>query len=135
PEEIALFEALLARLREARVKLLKRRTESAAHAGAPQRGGPPAPPEPARSVAAAQPATALPAAAPAPEAPLVVVEPLPVARAAPAAEEVRPADEPRRADAGRVLVRMKENVEPFVAPDLRHYRLAAEDVAALPRDV
>jgi hypothetical protein len=34
-----------------------------------------------------------------------------------------------------VLVRVKEAVPPFVGTDLRTYRLGAEDVAAVPKEI
>jgi DNA replication initiation complex subunit (GINS family) len=142
-EEEILFDEILRVLRDARRNLLRR--------GAPVKevprpasgGGPPTPPEPAAepSGPAAQPASVLAEGgveAASPEAPLPGSPP-PVAHArAPAPETLEAADEPappRRMGPSRVLVRMKEPVPSFVAPDLRQYRLAAEDVAALPRDV
>jgi len=44
-------------------------------------------------------------------------------------------DDRRSLRAARMLVRVTSAFGPFVGPDLRHYSLAAEDVAALPKDV
>ena len=148
--EKALFDTLLRTLREARRDLLR----AAAPEPAKPAGGPPAPPEPAGAVLAArlglddpgsappmphaQPAAPLAerarAAEAAPEQPLPGAPPAAPPRAAPPAEEVAPEPE-RRVGPSRVLVRVRSDVEPFVAPDLRHYRLMSEDVAALPREV
>ena len=143
-EEEILFDEVLRVLRDARRNLLRR--------GAPVKevprpapgGGPPTPPEPAGAEphAPASPASTLggrpPAAEAAPEAPLPgSPAPLP-AHHAPEPETLEAADEPaprRGLGPARVLVRMKEPVPSFVAPDLRQYRLAAEDVASLPREV
>lgn len=138
-EEDALFDGVLRVLTEGRRAAL--RTAAPEPPKAP--GGPPTPPEPvAAPASAAQPASLLPPPEPAPEAPLAPVAA--EAPRAPPAERVAGDEADARADepapgkpvgAPRVLVRVKERVEPFVAPDLRHYRLMPEDVAALPRDV
>jgi DNA replication initiation complex subunit (GINS family) len=108
-EEEILYEAALKALTDARQALLRKEEAQASKSAA----GPPAPPEPAPVVpVAAQPASIV-APVPPHEAPLDVGRPV----------------------SARVLVRVKQTVDPFVAPDLRHYRLMAEDVAALPRDV
>lgn len=131
--EKVLFDAVLRALRESRQSLLR----AAPPEPAKPQGGPPSPLDAAPPTAHAQPAAPLAerarAAEAAPEAPLPGAPAMAAPRAAPRAEEIAP--EERRVGPGRMLVRVRADVEPFVAPDLRHYRLAAEDVAALPRDV
>lgn len=143
-EEELLFDEMLRVLRDARRNLL-RRGQPAKEVPKPA-GGPPTPPEPPLADHApahvAQPASVLaertPVAEASPEAPLPG-SPLPVApRETPLPETLEAADEPvapRRMGPARVLVRMKAPVAPFVAPDLRQYRLREEDVAALPKEV
>lgn len=142
-EEEALYEQVLRALKDARVALLKQEN-APPHAEVPKAiGGPPTPPDAVTPPAhAAQPAATLPprAAEAAPEATLPGAPLLAPTHSAPRAapEEVTAdaAGETRRAVAStRMLVRVKTAIEPFVAPDLRHYRLQAEDVAALPREV
>ena len=142
-EEDLLFDELLRVMRDARRNLL-RRGQPAKEVPKPA-GGPPTPPEPAAaepSAPAAQPASVLAERAPsveaAPEAPLPGSPPPVAQREMPPPETLEAADEPaapRRMGPARVLVRMKAPVAPFVAPDLRHYRLQQEDVAALPKEV
>lgn len=123
--EKVLFDGILRVLREARANLLK--------------AAPPIPDaEPPR--APSGPATPLdPVAAPPPAA--QAAAPLGDrgrgAEAAPerAFSDEEPADRPAAVGVARTLIRVKAPVEPFVAPDLRHYRLQAEDVAAVPREV
>jgi DNA replication initiation complex subunit (GINS family) len=151
-EEGALFDNVLLALQAARQALLKREAAPPRAAAPKAPGGPAAPLDPVEAPAhAAQPAAALaerpprPAEA-APEAPLPVAEapaaprlvaPAPMPEELPGgAAAVAGESEARRAVAAtRVLVRVKSAIEPFVAPDLRHYHLRAEDVAALPREV
>lgn len=132
--EKVLFDALLLALRQSRQALISAPPPEPHKAT----GGPPLAPEPGPAVAAAQPAAPLAerarVAEASPESPLPGAPLPPPARASPAAEEVAPQGE-RRVGPTRMLVRVKGDVEPFVAPDLRHYRLQAEDVAALPREV
>jgi DNA replication initiation complex subunit (GINS family) len=135
-EEEGLFESTFRALQDARVALLRKAQVAAA---AKPTGGPVAPLDPAPPLvapAANLASTIAPSPPTAPEAPLVGVaaSPPPAAVVVATAED---ASTEARAKVGpaRVLVRMKAAVEPFVAPDLRHYRLGAEDVAALPRDV
>jgi len=138
-EEEALFDSVLRTLKDARLSLLRKESAPPTAQGPPSvapspkpAGGPPAPPDaPTAPLATpSQPAAAITDRARA-------VEAAPEA-ALPGLEVEAPRSRP---DAGgqaphlRVLVRVKAPVEPFVAPDLRHYRLQAEDVAALPREV
>ena len=133
PEKV-LFDTMLRTLREARQSLLRAPPPEPAKLP----GGPPTPPEPAPLTQHAQPAAPLAERAramdAAPEHPLPGAPLAAAPRPAPPAEEVAPEAE-RRVGPARVLVRVRSDVEPFVAPDLRHYRLMAEDVAALPREV
>lgn len=135
PEKLV-FDAVLRTLRDARHALL--RAPPPPEPAKPL-GGPPTPPEPAPPVPHAQPAAPLAerarVAEAAPEQPLPGAPVAHAPRAPPAAEEVAPEPAERRVGPQRMLVRVRSDVEPFVAPDLRHYRLAAEDVAALPREV
>lgn len=140
-EEDALFDELVRVLRDARRNLLRRGQPTPVEMPKPA-GGPPTAPEPtaAPPVATAQPATVLAERAhpteAAPETPLPGA-PVPAAHVAHAPERLA-ADEPappRRLGPQRVLVRMKGAIGPFVAPDLRQYRLGVEDVAALPKEV
>ena len=139
-EEDVLFEEVLRVLRDARRNLLRRGQPKEAPVKPP--AGPPTPPEPgATPHAPAQPAAVLAERAPAveasPEAPLPGA-PRPVASAPRPAEELVAAaqqDQPRRMGPSRVLVRVQEPVAPFVGTDLRTYRLAVEDVAAVPREI
>ena len=142
-EEEALFDEVLRVLRDARRNLL-RRGQGAPKDGLPKpAGGPPTPPDAAPTPAlAAQPAAVLlerPALHDAHEAPLPGKPPAPAPPQTVAAEAVSAAEEaqeaPRRLGPQRVLVRVRHEVEPFIGPDLRQYRLQAEDVVALPREV
>lgn len=137
-EEDILFEEVLRVLRDARRNLLRR--------GQPKEPvKPPAgPATPLDQVVAphspAQPAAVLAERAPAveasPEAPLPGAPHVQPAQSRPPEEVVASgADEPRRLGPARVLVRVKESVPAFVGTDLRTYRLGAEDVAAVPRDI
>lgn len=132
-EEEALYDGMLRVLQEARRSLLRKPAPEPAK----PLGGPSTPLENVPSPAlAAQPASLMPERESATETPLET-PPAAAPRTAPPSERVEAASdevEPARAQA-RVLVRVTKKVEPFVAPDLRHYRLEAEDVAALPRDV
>ena len=143
-EEDILFDEVLRVLRDARRNLL-RRGAPVKEVPKPAAGGPPTPPEPLAAEPTAPPAQAAgvlseraPVAEAAPEAPLpgspapLPAQPAPEPETLEAAEEPAP---PRRMGPARVLVRMKSGVPSFVAPDLRQYRLAAEDVAALPKEV
>lgn len=143
-EEDILFDEVLKVLRDARRNLL-RRGQPAAKEAPKAHAGPPTPPEPvthagAAATTSAQPAAVLAerasAADAAPESPLPGA-PAPVSAPAKAAESVVAEESapPRRLGPARVLVRVKQTVAPFVGTDLRQYRLAAEDVAALPREV
>lgn len=142
-EEDLLFDEVLRVLRDARRNLLRRGAPAKEVPKAPTGGGPPTPPEPTAAdppASAAQPAHGLAEAAsvPAHEAPLPGSPGPLVARHAPPPETLEAADEPqppRRMGPARVLVRVKQDVPAFVAPDLRQYRLSNEDVAALPREV
>ena len=138
-EEEVLFDEVLRVLRDARRNLLRRGQPREAPPTAKPAGGPPAPPEEAPPPAhAAHPAAALAeqASAPAHEAPLPGAPAPAAARAAPAPEEMgAPEREPRRLGPARVLVRVKAAVAPFVGTDLRQYRLDAEDVAAVPKEI
>lgn len=142
-EEEILFDELLRVLRDARRNLLRRGAPAKeALPKPPSGGGPPTAPEPTAAEppsAAAQPAaTMAEPAAVSPEAPLPG-SPAPLqTREAPPPETLEAADDPsppRRLGPARVLVRVKTALPAFVAPDLRQYRLEAEDVAALPKDV
>lgn len=120
--ERLMFDSVLRVLREGRATLLRAQAPAPEPPARPK-AGPPLALEPApTTMAAAQPVAPL-------------VERGRGAEAAP--ESTLPVEEPERrvVGVGRVLVRVKEDVEPFVAPDLRHYHLRAQDVAALPRDV
>jgi len=139
-EERAVYDSVLAALKAARADLLRKQQAVAQEPGpAPKApAGPPSPPDaapptptaaqaaaPDGASAHAAPEPSLPGQVPdAPKAPAHAVERVDAA----GEDEARPATP-------RVLVRIVEDVEPFVAPDLRHYHLKAEDVAALPRDV
>ena len=141
-EEAILFDEVLRTLRESRRNLL-RRGAAPPREGPKPVGGPPTAPEPAPMPAfAAQPAAVLAERAPPeevpPEAPLPGKPPAPPARAPVPAEAVSADEEPpqpRRLSPARLLVRMRQAVEPFVGPDMRQYRLGAEDVAAVPKEV
>lgn len=146
-DEEALFDEVLRTLREARRNMLRRQlappkdaTKIAPVASEPKPpAGPPTPPEPAPAPAfAAQPAAVLAVQEAPPEAPLpgqaaAPAPPAPVATEAVSASEDSGA--PRRLGPQRALVRVRQAIEPFVGPDLRQYRLLAEDVAAVPREV
>lgn len=141
--ELELYEELVRVLKEGRRSMLKRgERDASAPSLAPAAGAPPAPPEPPQFTAppAERAATATPVEpAPQPEAPLPG---LPVAPAPSSAPEAAPVvvavDTPQAAPrprSGRVLVRVTKAVDPFTGSDLRTYRLAAEDVVALPADI
>lgn len=142
-EEDLLFEEMLRVLRDARRNLLLRGAP-AKELPKPAPAGPPVAPEaPAREVVnVAQPASDLAqrthAPEPAPEAPLV---PPPAAAArtpAPAPEAVAMVAEeraPKRMGPARTLVRVLGEVAPFVASDMRQYRVAPEDVVAVPKEI
>lgn len=153
-EEEVLFEEVLRVLRDARRNLLRRGQPKEAPPMKPP-AGPPTPPEPVEAPhAPAQPAAVLAERAPAveasPESPLpgapVPVPPVsvPPGEIVAAAQQAPDGDasaashrgqEPRRLGPARVLVRVHEPVAPFVGTDLRTYRLAVEDVAAVPREI
>lgn len=139
-EEDLVLDELVRVLRDARRNLLRRGQPPAVEAPKLAPAGPPTAPDPvAAPVASAQPASGLAervaeasAEARLPGAPALA------AREAPAAEAMAALDgepAPRRLAPARMLVRVKTAFGPFVGPDLRHYRLAAEDVAALPKEV
>lgn len=141
-EEELIFEELLRVLRDARRNVLLRGTP-AKELPKPAAGPPTPPDELGREVAAAAaPASVLadraPAAEKAPESPLPGA-PVAVPRAqTPAAEQVSAAKEeeaPARLGPARVLVRVLGAVQPFVASDMREYRLAVDDVVAVPKEV
>jgi DNA replication initiation complex subunit (GINS family) len=138
-EEEVVFEELLRALRESRRSLLRRGQPPAVEPPRAAPAGPPTAPDPLSAPSAVSaPASALaerPPEAPA-EAPLA--PPAPAREEPPAAEALAASAEPeppRRVAPARMLVRVTSAFGPFVGPDLRHYRLAAEDVAALPKDV
>ncbi len=138
-EEELVFDELLRTLRDARRSLLRRGQPPAVEPTRPAPAGPPSPPDPAPPAASAQPASPLaerPSEPPA-EAPLPGAPAAPTRDPAPAAEAVTASEPeaPRRIAPPRMLVRVKSAFGPFVGPDLRNYLLAAEDVAALPKEV
>lgn len=143
-EEEVLFDEVLRVLRDARRNLL-RRGQGPKDVPPPVKpaGGPPSPPDAVAPPAlVATPAANIAERAPGeagPEAPLPGKPEAPARSAPPAQAEAVAAGEeteaPRRMGPQRVLVRMRQDVEPFMGPDLREYRLSAHDVAALPREV
>jgi DNA replication initiation complex subunit (GINS family) len=139
-EELLVFEELLRIMRDARRSLLRRgQPPSVEPKPAPSGPSTPLDPMPALLAPTAQPASTLterPAEAPS-EAPLPGAPPSAPHREQPVAEAMaaEPEPSPRRIGPPRLLVRVKSAFGPFVGPDLRHYRLAAEDVAALPKEV
>jgi len=142
-EEETLYERVLRSLKDARAELLKQESAPPTAEAPKPAGGPPTPPDAIEPPAhAAQPAATLPprAAEAAPETTLPGAPLPPPQHTAPriAPEEVTAesaGETPRTIGSTRVLIRVKVPVEPFVAPDLRHYRLQVEDVAAVPREV
>ncbi|MEA3200567.1 MAG: replication factor [Thermoplasmata archaeon] len=138
-EEEIVFDELLRALREARRSLLRRGQPPAVEAPRPAPAGPPMAPDPAPAPAvSAQPASTLAERPPEAVAEAPLAPPAPAREEPPLAEALAAAAEPepvRRVGAARMLVRVTSAFGPFVGPDLRHYSLAAEDVAALPKDV